>query len=597
MNLQNKLINILVVAILLAAWFLYSECTVTTTDDGVTASFTISPENPIIGNTVTLDGSASTGPINQRKWTVVSRPGEEGESTNEIANDNQEIATFIPDIVGPYTIQLKVFNVHQQDSKQLNFEAFELFADAGDEEQYWDVGETVLLDGSGSAPSESMNATWTLLSKPVISSVTSINDPTSFFPTFLMDEPGTYEIELNVKLIEDNSKYDLDTVLVIANPPQINSFNPQGGYAGTEVTISGKNYSSFPEGNIVDFNGVSAEITEASDSTLTVIAPQGITTGPITVEIEESGEEVVSAEDFIVAGTGWTTIATDLPPLWSVDFGDQLKGAAVGEDGTIMYTTDGGYTWNTATSNTTQALREVSFGTPNTAYAVGGYGTIVKTTDGGSTWDSIPTGILSAMVGVSFLDENTGFVAGSEPHVILFTGNGGATWEDRTPQTYTAFDDIFFITNDVGSVSSKYDVFNTNDGGITWSIAQSGIYADGSYHISFINPDMGWIAGTQVPSLTEGHIAHTSDGGDTYTQQPHGISATFLDIHFIDENNGIVVGYPSIILQTTDGGTTWQLQETDLENCFFEAVHLFQSNAAILVGFDININGCILLRN
>ncbi|MCD4696080.1 MAG: IPT/TIG domain-containing protein, partial [Bacteroidales bacterium] len=411
MNSKNKLINILAVAILLAAWFMYSECEpgVESIPDPLTleAKFTISPENPIVGSSVTLDGSSSTGPINIWEWTVVLRPGEA--STNQITNANEKIATFIPDLIGPYTIQLKVdkwdvpFN-----SKQLNFEAVEgVLADAGID-QYEDVGETITLDCSGSASSGPISAEWTLLSTPGLSSVTSVIDPSSFTPTFIMDEPGTYEVKLYVQLTDDITKFDSDIVLVVANPPEISFFSPTNGTAGTEVTITGKNYSSFPEGNIVKFNGLSAEITDASDITLTVIAPQGVTTGPITVGIEETAEEVVSDQDFIVAGTGFTTVVTGVEALWGVDFGNQSVGVAVGELGIILYTSDGGYTWNAAVSNTTQSLRAVSFATSSTAYAVGGLGGILKTTDGGSTWNTITTGTVSGMNAVSFLDENTG---------------------------------------------------------------------------------------------------------------------------------------------------------------------------------------------
>ncbi|MCD4698283.1 MAG: IPT/TIG domain-containing protein, partial [Bacteroidales bacterium] len=449
---------------------------------------------------------------------------------------------------------------------------------------------------SGSASSGPISAEWTLLSTPGLSSVTSVSDPTSLTPFFIMDEPGTYEVKLYVQLTDDNTKFDSDIVLIVANPPEISSFSPTNGTAGTEVTITGKNYSSFPEGNIVKFNGLSAEITDASDTTLTVIAPQGVTTGPITVGIEETAEQVVSNQDFIVAGTGFTTVVTGVEALWGVDFGNQSVGVAVGDLGIILYTSDGGYTWNTAVSNTTQSLRAVSFGTSSTAYAVGGLGGILKTTDGGSTWNTITTGTVSGMNAVSFLDENTGFVAGYEPNAILYTEDGGVTWEDRSPQTYNTFDDVSFITYDAGTVTSKYDVFNTTDGGITWSNAQ-GIYPDGDYHISFISPETGWIAGDFVSALGEGHIAHTTDGGNTYTQQPNGVNALFMDVHFIDENNGMVVGFSNSILQTTDGGANWQLLDPGVENHLFTAVHLLQSNNAIIVGFDMDTNGIILLRN
>jgi photosystem II stability/assembly factor-like uncharacterized protein len=69
--------------------------------------------------------------------------------------------------------------------------------------------------------------------------------------------------------------------------------------------------------------------------------------------------------------------------LLGVSFTDTNRGTAVGKDGTIVRTTDGGATWVTQTSGTTSFLLGVSFTDANTGTAVGQNGTILRTTDGG----------------------------------------------------------------------------------------------------------------------------------------------------------------------------------------------------------------------
>ena len=72
--------------------------------------------------------------------------------------------------------------------------------------------------------------------------------------------------------------------------------------------------------------------------------------------------------------------------LNSVYFSDAQRGWAVGGNGTIVVTTDGGATWSAQTSGTSDGLNSVYFSDAQRGWAVGSTGTIVATTDGGATW-------------------------------------------------------------------------------------------------------------------------------------------------------------------------------------------------------------------
>ena len=70
----------------------------------------------------------------------------------------------------------------------------------------------------------------------------------------------------------------------------------------------------------------------------------------------------------------------------SISFADAMNGTAVGLDGGILRTTNGGSIWTPQTSGLSTSLYGVSFTDANTGTAVGTYGRIVRTTDGGATW-------------------------------------------------------------------------------------------------------------------------------------------------------------------------------------------------------------------
>ncbi|MEM8565957.1 MAG: IPT/TIG domain-containing protein, partial [Bacteroidota bacterium] len=68
--------------------------------------------------------------------------------------------------------------------------------------------------------------------------------------------------------------------------PAISSINPTSGPVGTEVTISGSNFSETPSQNSVKFNGTTAAVKSASTSSLVVDVPAGATTGIISVTVQ-----------------------------------------------------------------------------------------------------------------------------------------------------------------------------------------------------------------------------------------------------------------------------------------------------------------------
>ncbi|WP_333820050.1 IPT/TIG domain-containing protein [Ohtaekwangia sp.] len=97
--------------------------------------------------------------------------------------------------------------------------------------------------------------------------------------------------------------------------PAVLSFDPSSGNGadGTTVTISGVNFSTTPANNTVMFNGVEAEVTAATNRSLTVVVPEGATSGKITVAVDGVTGVGTSRSDFSVPTpsiTGFTPKAS-----------------------------------------------------------------------------------------------------------------------------------------------------------------------------------------------------------------------------------------------------------------------------------------------
>ncbi|WP_299530174.1 IPT/TIG domain-containing protein [Ulvibacterium sp.] len=75
--------------------------------------------------------------------------------------------------------------------------------------------------------------------------------------------------------------------------PTISGISPSSGVVGTEVTISGTNFSSTGSQNEVEFNGITAAVKSASATQLVVDVPADATTGQVSVTV--NGRTAVGA--------------------------------------------------------------------------------------------------------------------------------------------------------------------------------------------------------------------------------------------------------------------------------------------------------------
>jgi hypothetical protein len=60
---------------------------------------------------------------------------------------------------------------------------------------------------------------------------------------------------------------------------------PDNGLAGTEIVVKGVGFSTNANDNTVTFNGIAVPVATATDSTLRVVVPAGVTTGTLKVKV------------------------------------------------------------------------------------------------------------------------------------------------------------------------------------------------------------------------------------------------------------------------------------------------------------------------
>jgi len=154
--------------------------------------------------------------------------------------------------------------------------------------------------------------------------------------------------------------------------------------------------------------------------------------------------------------------------FYSIYFANNNVGWAVGEDGVIIKSIDGGVNWTNQSSGATNRLRSVFFTNENVGYAVGD-SRILKTTNGGNEWVSHSVG--HALYSVYFSDANTGYAVGGNTGtgIIVKTTNAGQDWTEQFSGVSKKLNSVCFHNNDIGwIVGFSGTILKTLNGGQNW---------------------------------------------------------------------------------------------------------------------------------
>lgn len=250
--------------------------------------------------------------------------------------------------------------------------------------------------------------------------------------------------------------------------------------------------------------------------------------------------------------------------LLAVKFVTPQKGWIAGEKGTILYTEDGGDTWEAQLSGTGHDIRSLAFVNEKQGWAVGNDGTIIHTEDGGKTWVS-QYEAKTPLHKIFFINEKEGWAVGDEG-TVLHTTDSGNKWEKINIGTYRSIASIYFITPQTGWMLAGDEVYRTRDGGKNWEeskidvkIKRHGVGSSKIIREEEIASDW-WQGDIYFTDEKNGwavfgfwYMSHTSDGGKTWKTDETGFSVGHIS--FDDEKHGCVAG--ATIRCTEDGGKTW----------------------------------------
>lgn len=256
-------------------------------------------------------------------------------------------------------------------------------------------------------------------------------------------------------------------------------------------------------------------------------------------------------------GTAWSQqFSSGGTALFDVSMGDLFAGFAVGANGSIYRTNDGGAQWQLIAGG----------GAPSTdlAYDVERVGahvwaslsnsTILRSSDNGASWTPVNAGLSQvSYVALDFFDALNGYAVGrrfgSTP-TSAWTQDGGLTWNPTYWLGMYQFTDVDALAPNIAVACADNGLWRTSNGGLGWSFINSAPLS-GFFGADFVDAQRGWAVGYD--------IVKTVDGGQTWTHLATP-SSTLRAVSFADALHGWAVGDGGVVLTTTDGGANWSSQ-------------------------------------
>jgi photosystem II stability/assembly factor-like uncharacterized protein len=303
-------------------------------------------------------------------------------------------------------------------------------------------------------------------------------------------------------------------------------------------------------------------------------------------------------------GNTWQ-IVIDSIECKKITFEDESHGWALVNEDSILFTQDGGYTWQGQIFYKSEyyTLNSFDMSLNRINIAVGNGGHIRTKEPVATNWNSITSTFFNgSLSSIQIIDDNKIWLCGWEYYeygydprgALVHSNDGGNTWAKTVfeNQIILEFNDISFLNHLEGwAVGYNNTIKHTTDGGFTWVDQNSGWLNDHFImeKVFFVDSLRGWILGNPYSSIT--YLFSTQNGGLNWNYIQNIIPPSLMgyDIFFVNKNNGWLVGHNDYdgageIYHTNDGGESWQINKRTNDNWRYKSVQFIDSLVGWIAG-------------
>jgi gliding motility-associated-like protein len=302
--------------------------------------------------------------------------------------------------------------------------------------------------------------------------------------------------------------------------PTISSFSPTSGNAGTEVIITGTNFSVIPADNVVTFNNQLAVVTASTVTTITTSVPAAATTGKIKVTVH--CKSVTSAANFTVGAPALPTITSFTPVSGPVATQVTITGtnfSATPASNTVMFN---------GTTATVTASTTISITTSVPAGATTGK---ISVTVAGNTATSASNFTVSAGATITFTKQPQPTMACAGATATLDVTATGTTALAYQWQFATSLNGAYVNVNN----DANYSGATTN----TLDITTQNAFGAGFYRCE--------VSGNNAPTVFSDKAQLTVDNSPSCSNTPPQLDVPGISITI---GNTATVALPALITDT-----------------------------------------------
>lgn len=279
--------------------------------------------------------------------------------------------------------------------------------------------------------------------------------------------------------------------------------------------------------------------------------------------------------------------------IFDADFADNSNVMAVGSDGGIAKSTDGGANWtygpftyiNNAGQLTKTSLYDLHYVTPTVAYVVGANGCMGKTTDGGQTWNFVNTPLFAGAKTINtvwFVNQDIGYIGGqwnsddSIPKVYR-TLNGGATWDS--------------LTAPIGGKTRVGYVNNPNLPPLIWDVTGKGKEI---HRIIMTDANHGYIVGggqTHYPRLDAANSSTCLPNGSTTSTSANNAALVWKFTNGVLSDYSLSkekLGFSGIVTNTVTCTTSFNAAQISPVVQTYKAASIINDSLLLIMSYNNN---------
>lgn len=273
-------------------------------------------------------------------------------------------------------------------------------------------------------------------------------------------------------------------------------------------------------------------------------------------------------------------------------FGDRYF--ATGHHGHILYSDDGGESWQQASVPVRSDILDITFPTPELGWAVGHEGVILHSSDGGKTWVKQFDGLQYGTEGLAYYQALAAAHPDNEKYPLLVAEMEFAVSQGADKPLFR----VAFSDPDHGYAVGAYGmILETNDAGKTWLPVLEKVENDGFNHVFdfaplpqsgkyFLSGEAGLLmvgdieqeVGKKVETVPWegsfftivdaadggvvmggllGRMFRSVDAGETWTAVNKPLTSAIIDSTRLSDGRLVVAGIGGELLMSTDNGASF----------------------------------------